>query len=583
MIVKKNISKDQLSTKENIFEIIKDFQCQTEFETIIDVYYESATSNNQDVQAWQVLVYLYEYQANFLEENIKIYQGIILDFASRLSQIDVSAYVAEKEQKKSHFFKRIVIYQEESNDKDNLKYLQNLAALYKDFNNILLANIEDYNTLLRSSADRTLYFKIGKIFSQKGRPDIAQNIYESAIQAIPEFSQFYFDLGRILLQRNEVNKAVDYFLQGNQLTPLGGKTLLNSFNLSYPDLPWETLEKARLAFQERADNLGKTSHQNFLVNFGLAEILTNQRKIPEAIKFYKLASHQKCLVEKPLYAQYINQHGSPRNYQNPDFILIGFNKCGSTSMYNYMIQHDRILPALEKEIHYFNSLPEIFGEQPEDLNWYRSHFASTPDNGQFITGEATVMYVIYPGIEKMILEQFPNLKLIVILRNPIDRAVSHYHMIKRCKGETRSLEEVFNLQLAEFGEGHDALELAREIFNNNLTQPKNRYQRKRYSKIGRTSYLGASLYMAHLKRWLDIFPQERFLFLKNEDLDQNPDEVMKKTFEFLGLPNQKIDDYRRYKLASYPGISNDLYQRLCRFFQPHNQWLEDSLKMKFNW
>ena len=126
----------------------------------------------------------------------------------------------------------------------------------------------------------------------------------------------------------------------------------------------------------------------------------------------------------------------------PDFIVIGCQKCATTSLYDYLIQHPNISSATEKEIHFFDSNYNV------GITWYRSFFPtvfskqfSKLRKEKFVTGEASPMYIFNPIVSKRILSILPNVKLIAILRNPIDRAYSHYNMQVKNGYETLSFEE----------------------------------------------------------------------------------------------------------------------------------------------
>ncbi|WP_287276577.1 MULTISPECIES: sulfotransferase domain-containing protein [unclassified Okeania] len=112
----------------------------------------------------------------------------------------------------------------------------------------------------------------------------------------------------------------------------------------------------------------------------------------------------------------------------PSFIIIGAQKRGTTSLYNYMIEHPQILPASKKELHFFNWVSKPGNrKKPEGVDWYLSQFPTIPDGKNLITGEATPDYLVDPHTPQRMFNLVPDVKLIVLLRNPIDRAVSHYH------------------------------------------------------------------------------------------------------------------------------------------------------------
>src|SRR5438552_2173012 len=97
----------------------------------------------------------------------------------------------------------------------------------------------------------------------------------------------------------------------------------------------------------------------------------------------------------------------------PQFIIIGAQRCGTTSLYNYLIKHADVMPAATKEIHFFDL------NYRKGIDWYYSQF---PDHyhGR-ITGEASPYYLFHPHVAGRIKAALPGVKLIVLLRNPTDR------------------------------------------------------------------------------------------------------------------------------------------------------------------
>ena len=240
----------------------------------------------------------------------------------------------------------------------------------------------------------------------------------------------------------------------------------------------------------------------------------------------------------------------------PNFLIIGQKKCGTTFLYSYLIKHPQILPSIQKEIHFWNNNFNL------GLDWYLAHFPSIATTQDFITGEASASYLNSPEIANNIAKFFANIKLIVLLRNPVERAISHYYMACRLGNEERSLEEA--------------------IFSKNqsITQK---------SAINSTSYLDDNCYLAGsryfdlISQWMDVFPREQFLIIQSEDLFTNPASTVNQVFQFLGVKSHHIPEYKKINSGSYSSISESQIQVLRDYFRPHNQKLEQYLGMKFNW
>lgn len=129
----------------------------------------------------------------------------------------------------------------------------------------------------------------------------------------------------------------------------------------------------------------------------------------------------------------------------PDFIIIGAQRAGTTSLFEYVSHHPCIGCSFGKELHFFDNLKGSF---QKGLMWYRAHFPSYPymylakkvRGRDMITGEASPYYLFHPLAATRIARVLPRVKLIAILRNPVDRAYSHYHHNAKYKRETLSFE-----------------------------------------------------------------------------------------------------------------------------------------------
>lgn len=114
---------------------------------------------------------------------------------------------------------------------------------------------------------------------------------------------------------------------------------------------------------------------------------------------------------------------SPWGMCKPGFLIIGAGKCGTSSLYHYITGHDRVLPASEKQIHYFKYFPT------KPMSWYLGHFPSTQTflgSGALLTGEASPGYLPYPDVVALAQKRLPGPKIILTARDPLDRAWSSY-------------------------------------------------------------------------------------------------------------------------------------------------------------
>lgn len=253
----------------------------------------------------------------------------------------------------------------------------------------------------------------------------------------------------------------------------------------------------------------------------------------------------------------------------PDFIIIGYHKTATTFLYEYLSQHPNIGAASEKEIHYFDY---SYWRKTE---WYRAqfplklskYFFESKNKSIFKTGEATPLYVFHPKAAKRINELIPNAKFIVILRNPIDRAYSHYQHRVRIGLEEKSFEEAIE-------DDERRRKLIIQKFNSDEIRDYN------VNSI-RFPYVSIGKYVEHLKEWMNIFPREQILVLKTDDL--NTEEELNKVCRFIGVPNFKFKNITKQNVGKYSEMNKETREKLIHFYKPYNEELEKFLDIKFNW
>lgn len=254
----------------------------------------------------------------------------------------------------------------------------------------------------------------------------------------------------------------------------------------------------------------------------------------------------------------------------PDFIIIGGQKCASTSLYDYIVQHPSIIAAKHKEIHYFDKFFE-FGD-----NWYRSNFPLLYEKskimkstGYFLTGEASPDYIIHPLAPKRMHELLPNVKIIIILRDPIYRAFSHYNMIKNVNREDLSFENAINSEKQRIDNEEEKI-IKNEKYDD--------YVLRTYS------YVYRGMYLQQIKKWQKYFHNEQFHILSMEDLQKNPQKSLNNIFKFLNLPNYTINNFPKKNIGKYrEQINNETYKKLKQLYKPYNRDLFDYLGKKFDW
>jgi len=256
----------------------------------------------------------------------------------------------------------------------------------------------------------------------------------------------------------------------------------------------------------------------------------------------------------------------------PDFLIIGFVKCGTTSMYEYLIKHPDVHRPSGKEIDYFD---RFFSR---GIKWYKVKFplnikklfVKKFNKKNFVTGEATPRYVEHPHALKRIKKILPNAKFIVLMRNPIDRAFSHYNMNMTSELEYLTFEDALKHEKKRI---HGRYEKMQRVEG---------YYSWDYDIFG---YLEHGIYVKYLKRWMDVFPREQFLILQTEEFKKNTSDVYNNALQFLNLPENTLKEFTLHKKLEYKKrvMKPETRKQLVEYFKPHNEELYKFLGRNFHW
>jgi hypothetical protein len=244
----------------------------------------------------------------------------------------------------------------------------------------------------------------------------------------------------------------------------------------------------------------------------------------------------------------------------PDFLIIGTQKGGTSSLFHYIEQHPAAKVSVAKEVHYFD-LGYMQGP-----SWYRGYFPAKWDKR--ITGEASPFYLFHPRVPERVKQNAPDAKLIALLRDPVERAFSHYRMNVKDGTETLSFEEAVESEHRRIRD---------DVARMKLDQ---RYTGSDYRLY---SYINRGFYDEQLKRWLKHFPADQMLVLKSEEFFGNTEQVVQRVFGFLGLDQGVHIDYNGMNEGRPGNIQPETRARLQAVFAPHNGNLSAIMGEDFCW
>ena len=255
----------------------------------------------------------------------------------------------------------------------------------------------------------------------------------------------------------------------------------------------------------------------------------------------------------------------------PSFLIIGAQKAGTTSLYSYLVQHPGILSSTLKEVHYFDT-----ADYEQGNGWYLSHFPGAKPLSRLmnrgvtncITGEASPYYLAHPATPARVQSFSPETKLIVMLRDPISRAFSHYnHQIRRGR-ENLSFEDALKAEPARLSGEREKMEADPAYYSYNYWA---------------YSYVERGLYARQLEHWLNIFPLNQFMFIDSTDFFSDPNSVYSQALEFLGMPKLELASAPKKNAGDYEGMSESTEGFLRESFREPNQQLSSLLDRSFSW
>lgn len=273
----------------------------------------------------------------------------------------------------------------------------------------------------------------------------------------------------------------------------------------------------------------------------------------------------------------------------PSFFIIGVNKCGTSSLYRYLVAHPDILPCAKKEPNFFgehspeyieshiNDYYALFPprEYQGDLSfvWEASDLAGAASVTKvqverkpakdYITGEASAN--TFHDVPPSLLHKYlPDVKLILMIRNPIDRSYSHHRMYQR-------------FQTNGNDPGFDVRDFETDI----------RADLEAHARTGKSHYLSAGIYINKLQEWVSEYGWEHIRIVVTEELARkvSAKRIMHELEDYLEIPHHDYGDFlsRRFNQAPTSDISPGLRALLSDFYRPYNLSLQEYLGYKLHW
>jgi hypothetical protein len=254
----------------------------------------------------------------------------------------------------------------------------------------------------------------------------------------------------------------------------------------------------------------------------------------------------------------------------PSFLIIGAQKAGTSSLHAQLVRHPQIFPSRIKEVHYFDL------NYARGLDWYRAFFpirlralgAGVRAGHRAITGESSPYYLFHPHAARRVNRDLPGIPLIVLLRDPVERAYSHYQHSYRHGLETLSFAEALERE-------PERTRPDLEKLTADETWPA--------EQLRNFSYRSRGVYVDQLMRWMPVYDARRLLVLRSEDYFADPGATLARVLDFLRVKPWQPGRFAVRNRGGYARQATPQHAELRAYFEPHNRRLAEWLGFDPGW
>lgn len=401
-----------------------------------------------------------------------------------------------------------------------------------------------YRAAIHGGLDRypSLHYDLGNSLLRTGDSKQAEFAFRRAMELAPKESWPVHGLVQSLLQQGEPVRLVNELLKAAEYLPEQ-----QANQLPFPSyLGPQVFEDRDLATRLTAF---VAKHPNAVdAMILLAQVESLRSNADSASMLFRSAAKlwygQKGMVK-------VDGDGA-----SPRFLILGQAKAGTSALFQYLSMHPSMVAPLTKEPHYWSKYYHL------GLHWYRSQFPCLPQGTNRFTGEGSVTTLIHPEAPGRIARDLPQAKFIVILREPVARAYSHYSMHRRLQIESRSFEE----------------SIAEELRNFQIA-PIDELQG--WNPEHESGYLIESCALPFLRRWLVHFPPDQFLILRNEQMNRDLPGTLRQVCRFLEVEERVPGILDRHNEGRYAPINPKTKEMLREWFLPHQEALESFISSQW--
>ena len=260
----------------------------------------------------------------------------------------------------------------------------------------------------------------------------------------------------------------------------------------------------------------------------------------------------------------------------PDFLIVGTKRGGTTSLFNYLLMHPGVL-GLYPQSRGKKSTDWFFADRTQSYAWYRSHFHTARQKVRLgarlgyapVSGEASPYYLWDPRIAEVVRQHSPEVRAIALLRDPVERAWSHYQERSQNGVEPLGFAEALRAEPRRL-EG----ELERMAADPTYHSTAHDWY----------SYRARGIYLPQLKNWRRSFPADQLLVLRSEDMYTDVQGVFDQVGDFLGLGRVTLPTTKTFNASHRKSsVPEPVRGELAKFYAPYNAELEEYLGRSLDW
>lgn len=259
---------------------------------------------------------------------------------------------------------------------------------------------------------------------------------------------------------------------------------------------------------------------------------------------------------------------------DPDFVIVGTKRGGTTSLWNNLLRHPQVI-GMYPQSRGRKSSDYFFSSGRQSDRWFASHFPSSWHRaarirraGNAATGEASPYYMYGPHAPRMISERLPAVRVIALLRDPVERAYSHYQERRQQLVEDLDFEAALAAETARLQPDHE-----RWASDPCYYSPAHDF----------FSYRDRGIYLPQIKRLQEAFPPDRLLIMRSEDFYTDYQSSFDVVTRFIGLDDWTLTRTEHHNLITRKPMNDATRRELTWFFAPHNEALESHLGRTFDW